>query len=192
MNKGRERHLETRPKRQFPVWSGQNLLNHEGVDVDERGLEKVQAEHGNLAFLAIVGHKLSPTAEEDEIVDAIPAFDDVQPFLDLSSETLVAKVVTKEDRFLCFTEFADRLVGWMLDGGSGESTEDALCFRGSETQGSGILHHLIILLPNQFPVDRSRQNGLKVRIIVWPARFGAIEFLGVNSLESWEKLETKE
>ena len=69
---------------------GEDVLDHQGVDVDERGLEDVQGEHPELLLVAAVGRELAALAEEDDVVDAVPAFDDVQAGVDLALEVAVA------------------------------------------------------------------------------------------------------
>jgi hypothetical protein len=67
-----------------PFGFGQDVLEHQGVDVDEGGLEEVQGEYRELLLVAAVAGKLAALAEEDDVVDVVPAFDDLQAGVDLA------------------------------------------------------------------------------------------------------------
>jgi hypothetical protein len=58
-------------------------LDHQGVDVDEAGLEQVEAEHGEFLVLATVGGELTAVAVADEAVGGVPVLDHVEAFVDL-------------------------------------------------------------------------------------------------------------
>jgi hypothetical protein len=59
-------------------------LDHQGVDVDEGGLEEMEGEDGEFLLVAAVAGELAAFAEEDDVVDVVPAFDDVQAGVDLA------------------------------------------------------------------------------------------------------------
>jgi hypothetical protein len=60
----------------------QDLLDHQGVDVDHTVLEQVQRQHADFMVLpAVAGHFVAPR-EEDEVIGAVPLLDDVQPAVD--------------------------------------------------------------------------------------------------------------
>ena len=69
-----------------PGGFGQYLLDHEGVDVDERQLNQMQTEHPDLLIVDPVGGHLAALAEEDEVVDVIPVLDDVETLVDLAAQ----------------------------------------------------------------------------------------------------------
>jgi hypothetical protein len=52
-------------------------------------LEEVEEEHGDLLLVATVAGELAALAEEDDVVDAVPALDDVQAGIDLALEVAV-------------------------------------------------------------------------------------------------------
>ena len=66
-----------------PCRFGQDLLDHEGVDVDEGDLQQMKRKHTDLLVVCAVRGHLAPFAEEDEIVGAVPVFDDVEALVDL-------------------------------------------------------------------------------------------------------------
>jgi hypothetical protein len=66
----------------LPGRLGQNLLNHEGVHVDERKLYQVEGEHADFLIVDAVRSHLTAFAKVDEVVGAIPVLDNVKPFVD--------------------------------------------------------------------------------------------------------------
>jgi hypothetical protein len=69
-----------------PSGFGQYLLDHEGVDIDKRQLNQMKTEHPDLLIVGPVGGHLTALAEEDEVVDVVPVFGDVQAFVDLPAQ----------------------------------------------------------------------------------------------------------
>jgi hypothetical protein len=67
-----------------PFGFGEDVLDHERVDVDERCLQDVQGEHPELLLVAAVGGELAALAVEDHGVDAVPRLDQGQAFVDLT------------------------------------------------------------------------------------------------------------
>ena len=63
----------------------EDLLDHEGVDVDEGGLEEVEAESGEFLVVSLVGGDVAAFAVVNEPVGGVPVFDHVEAFLDLPS-----------------------------------------------------------------------------------------------------------
>jgi len=72
-----------------PFRFSKNSLDHEGIDEDERGLEQVQRQHREFVLVTAVAGELTALAEEDDVVDAVPPFDDVQPGVDLPLQLAV-------------------------------------------------------------------------------------------------------
>jgi hypothetical protein len=81
----------------WPLWLRQHLLQHEGVDVHHAVLEEMQREHADLVILATVAGHFAAAGEEDEVVGAVPLFDGIQAFVDLTAERFAVKVLTQED-----------------------------------------------------------------------------------------------
>jgi hypothetical protein len=67
-----------------PFGFGEDVLDHERVDVDQSGLEDVQGEHPELLLVAAVAGEFAALAVEDHGVDAVPRFDQVQAFVDFA------------------------------------------------------------------------------------------------------------
>ena len=61
-------------------------MDHEGVDVDDRGLEDMEGDHAEILLVAPVGGELAALTEEDHRVDPVPGLDDVEALFDLTLE----------------------------------------------------------------------------------------------------------
>ena len=68
----------------------------------------------------------------DESVRRVPVLDDVEAFVDLSSEVEAGEVVAEKVGAAGFTEFAERPVGRVADVGASETAKDLFGVRGSE------------------------------------------------------------
>ena len=73
----------------------------------------------------------------------------------------------------------------MLHATTGEPTQNLLRFRGAQAQGCSKFDHLVILLADQIPLDRTGQDGLQVRIGIGMAGFGAVELLSMEIFQAW-------
>jgi hypothetical protein len=59
----------------FPLLSCQNLLNHEGIDVDETDLKQVQRKHGNFLVIQAIGGNFTASTIENKTIGRIPVLD---------------------------------------------------------------------------------------------------------------------
>ena len=84
----------------------EHVLDHEGVDVDEHGLQQVQAEHREFLLVTAVGGELAAFPEEDEPVGGVPVLGDVESFVDLAAELFAGEVVAQKDRAQRFASSA--------------------------------------------------------------------------------------
>ena len=71
-----------------PLGLGEDLLEQQGVDVDEGRLEQVQGEDGDLLVLPVRAGELAALAVEDDLVGAVPGLDDLAALVDLPAERL--------------------------------------------------------------------------------------------------------
>jgi hypothetical protein len=55
-----------------PVRLGESLLHHQGVDVDETVLQKVQGEHADLVVFTAIAGEFATLSEEHEVVGPVP------------------------------------------------------------------------------------------------------------------------
>ena len=76
----------------LPARARQDLLDHEGVDVDPAVLNQVQREHADLVVLAAIAGHLTAPGEEHEVCGAVPLLDDVQPLVDLVAQRFRTQV----------------------------------------------------------------------------------------------------
>ena len=64
--------------------SGENLLQHEGVDEDHAVLKQVQAQHAEFLVLATVAAEFAAPGEEHEVIGIVPVLDDIEPIVDFT------------------------------------------------------------------------------------------------------------
>ena len=107
----------------LPLRQGEQLLDHEGVHVDDRSLEDVEGDHAEFLLVAPVGGELAALAVEDHRVDPVPGLDDVEALLDFTLEVAVAQVSAHEDGPLGSAEFQHGLVDG-VGGVAGEAAQD--------------------------------------------------------------------
>ena len=107
-----------------PLLLRQYLLQHEGIDVDHAVLEKMQSEHADLVILTAIADHLPAAREEDEVVGAVPLFDDVQALVDLAAKWLAVQVSAQEDGLHRPAELRESPVGRMLNVAPHESAQD--------------------------------------------------------------------
>jgi len=119
----------------------------------------VQRQHCQLLLVAAVAGDLAALAEQDEVVGTVPVLDDVQTLVDFASEGGRAQVATEKDRPARLAELGQCLVGGMLQVVAGEAPQDRLGLGRAFAQGCGQLDQLVVLLADQLPSDRLRQNG---------------------------------
>ena len=86
MDHGRDASPVVRVEAVAPSGFSQHLLDHEGVDVNERELDQMKTEHPDLLIIDPVGCHLAALAEVDEVVDVVPVLDDVQTFVDFPAQ----------------------------------------------------------------------------------------------------------
>ncbi len=175
----------------LPMRLCQDLLDHQGVYVDHTVLEQMQCQHADFVILpAVAGHFTAPR-EEDKIIGTIPLLDNIQPVIDFTAQFLAVQIAAQEDRLDRLPKLGERPVGWMLDVAPGEAAKNGVRFSGPEADGSDIFDHLVILLADDFLVDRLGQHRLQVSIGVGLSNIGPIELLDVDPLQTWHELETQ-
>ena len=81
-----------------PFGLGEDLLQDEGVDEHERGLEYVHGEHRDLEVFAVFAGELGVLAVVDEVDAAVPGLDDLARFVNLSADCLVGEQVAEVDQ----------------------------------------------------------------------------------------------
>ena len=102
-----------------PARFGQHALQHQRVHVDQAGLQQVKRVHRDLLVLQPIAGHLATFTKEDEVVGAVPGFDNVQPLVDFAAQRRLAEVAAEEDGLGRLAEFGE---GLSRDWGSGCGT----------------------------------------------------------------------
>src|SRR4029434_4681334 len=168
------------------------MLQHEGVDVDERDLEEMQSEHSDFLIFQATGGHLAAFAIEDEIVRTVPVFDHLEPVINFSSEGFFLKVLAEKDRLDHLPEFNDRVIGGVWEGAASKTFENGFGIGRTQPECRGILDHGLIVLPDQVPANRSSQDGFEMRIRLRLAGRRPIELLAMDPFEAGQQLEIEE
>ena len=79
----------------------------------------------------------------------------------------------------------------MLHAVAGKPSQDLLRFGCAKAERGGIFDHLVVLLPNEFPSDRSGENVLQVGICIGLPHFGTVELLGMEIFQARQQLEAQ-
>ncbi len=80
----------------------------------------------------------------------------------------------------------------MLNVAPDKAAQDRFGLGGAEPDGRDVFDHLVVLLANQFPVDRLGQNGLQVRISIRLSDIRPGEFLNMDRLQPRHELEPQQ
>jgi hypothetical protein len=142
---------------------GQHVLEHEGVDVDQRGLQHPQAGDGEFPLVAAVGGQLAALAVQDDLLAAVVGLQHVETLVDLPLQVPVAQVAAGEDGLLGAADLQHRLVG-RVGRRSGEAAQDRLGGGGPDPDGGPVADHHVVLLADQAPPDRPGQRRPKPRV----------------------------
>ena len=118
-------------------------------------------------------------------------FDDVEALVDLAAEVFAMKVPAQEDGFDRFAKFGEGFVGRMLNVASDKAAKDRFGLGRADTDGRRVFDQLVVLLADQFPIDRLRQDGLQVGGGVRSSGIGPRQFLNRDRLQPRHELETQ-
>ena len=175
-----------------PCRIGEDMLQHESVDVDERNLEEMEGEHSDFLVFQAVGSQLTAFAIEDEVVGTVPVFDYLKSIINFSSEGFLLEILAEKDRLDHLPEFDDRVVRGVWEGAAGKAFEKGLGIGSAQPEGRRILDHSLIMLPEQVPANRPSQDGLEMRIRLRLAGRRPIELLAMDPFEAGQQLEIEE
>jgi hypothetical protein len=92
--------------------SGMAVDSQGNVWVANRLGNSVQREHADLVVFPAVADHLAATCKEHEIRGAVPLFDHVQTFVDLSAQRFRMQIPTEETRLDSLAQFGEGLVCW--------------------------------------------------------------------------------
>ena len=158
-----------------------------GVHEDERRLKEMERENGQFLLVTAMGGEFAALAEEDDVVGAVPAFDDIEALLDLALELAVAQVADDEDGLLGFADFEHGLVDG-VGGGAGEGAQDGLGGGGADPDRGGALDELVVVVLDDVPADRAghRVGDVVVGVLVLAA--GPVELDLVDLLDAGQQV----
>ena len=86
-----------------PCRTRQNLLYHQGVDVNQTRLQKVQRQSSNLLVLETISSNLSSLTKENKAVRTIPTLNNIKPLINLPTQGLRMKILTQENSLKSLT-----------------------------------------------------------------------------------------
>src|ERR1700679_3614157 len=102
------------------------------------------------------------------------------------------QVTAKECRAHRLTKLDQSSVRGVLHIGAGETAQDVRRGRGAKSKCRRELYHLVVLATDQVPTNRPRQHGSESRVRIGFAGDRAIEPLGMDALEPWQKVEPEQ
>src|SRR6266536_3045040 len=124
----------------LPGRIGQHVLEHQGVDVDQGGLQDPQAGDGELALVAAVGGQLPALAVQDDRLAGVVGLQHVEALTDLPLQVPVAEVSGDEDGLLRAAYLHHLLVG-RVGRRPGAAPQDRLGGGGPEPDRGGVADH---------------------------------------------------
>ena len=65
---------------------GEDALQQQGVDVDQRGLQQVQRQHADFLAVAVRAGQFAVLAVEEGAVGGVPVLHHLQPVVDLAAQ----------------------------------------------------------------------------------------------------------
>ncbi len=84
--------------------------------------------------------------------------------MNLLTQRLGLQISAEKQGLDHFAQFRECLVGGVLGGASPESAQNGFGLGNAQSQCRGILNHLVILRPNQFPPDGTSEDHLQIWI----------------------------
>jgi len=145
-----------------PLRCTEDPLEKNGVDQHQGRLEQVEGQHGDLLVLTVSPGQLACLAVAEDRVGAVPVLHHLEAFVDLPPQAGQAQVVGHEDGPHGSAQLDQGGVGRVLRPGPGETAQDGLGLGRAQAEGRGVLHHLVVLLGDQVPADRSGDDGAEV------------------------------
>jgi hypothetical protein len=86
----------------------------------------MQREHRDFLLFAVGAGEVLVLAVEQFAVGAVPGLDDLEAFVDLTTQRGISEVFADEDRPGCSAELFERLIGRVLRTATGEAPQDLL------------------------------------------------------------------
>jgi len=100
--------------------------------------------------------------------------------------------MAEENGALHLAQFQERGIRRVLQAVARKPTQNLLCLGGAQTERGGKFDHLVILLPNELPLDGAREDWLQIGIGIRLPRFGTIELLRVEIFQTRQQLKAQQ
>ena len=85
IEQGRECPEVFRGQARHPGGLGEDLLQHQGVDIDETVLQQVQRQYRQFLIVQTIAGYVAPLAIKDEPISTVSVFNDIEPLVDFAS-----------------------------------------------------------------------------------------------------------
>src|SRR5262249_44491500 len=138
------------------------VFDQDSMNQHQAVLQQLEAEGRDLLLLATIGGKEPLAAIADEVVGFIPAFDHMQAFLDFMPQLEGRQVLTEIDRLLYLAQLGQGFIRGMRHIVRIEPLENGLWGGGAQLEGDRVFHHLVILLGNEVPTNRSTEDAVNM------------------------------
>ncbi len=100
--------------------------------------------------------------------------------------------MAKKDGALDLAQLQECGIRRVLHAVARKPAQNLLRLGGPKADRRGEFDHLVVVLPNQFPLDGTREHGLQVGIGIRVPRFGTIELLSVQIFQAGQQLEAQQ
>ena len=96
-----------------PIFLAEHTLNHQRIDIHHRVLQQMQRQHRHLLVFSAMRREFVPCANKNEVVGAVPVLDDIESFLNLTSQFEKPEIAAQKDRPTGLAQLDQRFIGGM-------------------------------------------------------------------------------
>jgi hypothetical protein len=79
------------------LWLCQQLLEHEGVDVDHAVLYQMKSQHADLVVFSYVTHEFPSAGKSNKIRSSVPLFNHIQSPVNFPPQLFTMEITAEED-----------------------------------------------------------------------------------------------
>jgi hypothetical protein len=169
---------------------GNRVLEQERIEEPQAVLQELARQGGNFVLFATLRGPDTLPAIAEEIAGGMPAFDHIQPFVDLVTEVERGQILTEVDGLFDFPQRRERFVRGMRDVRGVEALEDRLGCGRARLEGDRMLNHLVVLLDHQVPPNRAAEAPRQVGECPRHTRVGEVEAFILDALEAGHQAHT--
>ena len=112
--------------------------------------------------------------------------------MDLAPQRFRLQVVTQEIGFHCLAQLDECFVGRMLSVVPREAAYDRLGIGRTLAECGRVFHHLVVLLFDQGPVDRTLEYWCEVRVVSSAVGIGHVKLLSIDRFQTRQQIEAKQ